>query len=244
MKTSTAFRSAGWVFGLMWLAGAGSAQDLVLPEAPSSFSSSASIVDGETTRSTVASRREKFIFPGQTGPQLTARDKVTMGLIHGISFYSATGWVAAAGYVQVLNGAPNYGTNLGAYGQRLGSAALRGYSEEVLGTSVLASLLHQDPRFYKMGPGHSVLRRTRYAVTRTFVTRSDAGGATANWSLLGGNLLGSALTNAYYPVRNRNAGQTFRTYGGSIGGAAFGFLADEFLPPKLLIRTIFGARNR
>ena len=230
--------------GLAFLTAAARAQQSALPNAPSSSASAHAGQDAEGTHPAVASRREKFIFPGQTAPSLTGKDKFNMGLIHGISFYSATGWVLAAEYNQVLDGAPNYGTDTGAYGQRLGSAALRGYSEEVFGTSILAPLLHEDPRFYRMGPGHSVARRTWYAVTRTLVTRNDVGGATANWSLLGGNLTGAALTNAYYPARNRSAGQTFRTYAGSMGGATFGFVVDEFLPPKLLIRTIFGGRGR
>ena len=211
-----------------------------LPDAPSSLASG----DGDGPDSREPSRRDKFIFPDQTAPRLSGMDKFNMGLIHGISFYSATGWVLAAEYGHVLNGAPNYGTDTGAYGQRLGSAALRGYSEEVLGTSVLAPLLHEDPRFYRMGPGHSVSRRGWYAITRTLVTRNDAGGRTLNLSLLGGNLTGAALTNAYYPARNRSAGQTFQTYAASMGGAAFGFVVDEFLPGKLLTRTIFGARGR
>ena len=192
----------------------------------------------------MASVRSKFIFPGQTAPQLSATDKVYMGLIHGISLYSAAGWVLAAEYEQVTNGTPNFGTNLGAYGQRLGAAALRGYSEEVLGTSVLAPLLHEDPRFYKMDQRRNVALRATYAVTRTIITRDDRGHFTPNFQLVGGNLAGAALTNAYYLAFNRGFNQTLKTFEGSMAGSAFGFFADEFLPDKLLTRTMVAVHLR
>ncbi len=220
--------------------------NVIFPEAPSPASAGSSWQDApaESKRPITASNHAKFIFPGQTAPHLTATDKVNMGLIHGISLYSAAGWVVASEYVHLIDGAPNYGTNLGAYGQRLGAAALRGYSEEVLGTSILSPLLHEDPRFFRMGPRRGIAARTLYAVTRTVVTRDDNGGQTLNLSLLGGNLTGAALTNAYYPAANRSAGQTLRTFGGSMGGAAFGFVADEFLPDKLLSRTMVAVHLR
>jgi hypothetical protein len=217
-----------------------------LPDAPSAslISSSSSEIASqpqETSsgfedghRTTTATVRAKFIFPGQIAPHLTPTDKVYMGLIHGVSLYSAVGWVVAAEYEQVTNGTPNYGTDTGAYGQRLGAAALRGYSEEVLGTSVLAPILHEDPRYYKMGNRHNVAVRTAYAVTRTIITRDDNGHLTPNFSLVGGNLAGAALTNAYYPDFNRGFNQTLKTFEGSMGGAAFGFFANEFLKDKIL----------
>jgi len=222
----------------------------VLPDAPSasiavSSSSQTASQPQQTSsgfedghRATTANVWAKFIFPGQIAPHLTATDKVYMGVLHGVSLYSVVGWVVAAEYEQVTNGTPNYGTDTGAYGQRLGAAALRGYSEEVLGTSVLAPILHEDPRYYKMGNRHNVAVRTAYAVTRTIITRDDNGHLTPNFSLLGGNLAGATLTNAYYPEFNRGFNQTLKTFEGSMGGAAFSFFADEFLKEKILDRTM------
>lgn len=180
-------------------------------------------------RSTVAPVTHKLILPEEIAPPLTARDKVRLGLIHGVSPFSVTGWVLAAGYEQVTDGTPNYGTDSGAYGQRLAAAAVRGYSESVIGTSILAPILHEDPRYYRVGSQHGYFYRTVYAATRPIISRSDDGHSRPNLSLIAGNLIGSALTNAYYPSRNRGFHQTMDTFEGSMGGAAFSFLLDEYV---------------
>ena len=181
----------------------------------------------------MASKTDKYIVPGQLAPKLDTSDKVVFGLIHGVSAYSVAGWFVSSGYSHVLNTSPNYGTDKGAYGERLGAAALRGYSEELLKDSLMANVFHQDPRYYKMGPAHNVAVRTAYSVSRILVTRNDDGRLAPNYSLVSGNLLGAALTNAYYPEANRGLGQTARTFGSSMYGAAFSFFASEFLSGAL-----------
>jgi hypothetical protein len=180
-----------------------------------------------------ASTTEKYILPGQLAPKLDVGDKIELGFIHGISLYSAAGWVVSSGYSHIVNTTPNYGTDSGAYGQRLGAAALRGYSDEVLRDSVMANVFHQDPRYYKMGPRHNVVVRTLYSTSRIFVTRGDDGSLQPNYSLIAGNAMGAALTNAYYPDVNRGFGQTMETFGTSMYGSAFSFFAAEFLSGAL-----------
>ena len=46
---------------------------------------------------------------------------------------------------------------------------------------------------------------------------------------ISGNLVGSILTNTYYPQLNQGFGQTALTFGTSIGGSAIGFVVSEFL---------------
>lgn len=180
-----------------------------------------------------ASVRDMYILPGESAPQLTAGDKFVMGIRDSVSPFSMIGWVASALYAQVIDGSPNYGSNGKAFAQRLGASAARASSEDIFSNSVMAPLFHEDPRYYKMGRGHSILKRGVYAATRTIITRTDEGRATANFSLLVGNLAGSALTNVYYPQRNRTFSQTTETFAGSIGGSALGFVVSEFLSDTL-----------
>jgi hypothetical protein len=180
-----------------------------------------------------ASTTDKYILPGQLAPKLDRGDKIELGLIHGVSAYSILGWFASAGYSHVINTTPNYGTDSGAFGQRLGASALRSYSTEVLKDSVMANVFRQDPRYYKMGPRKNVALRTVYAVTRTIVTRGDDGQLAPNYHLLAGNAVGAALTNAYYPNVDRGFGQTARTFGSAMYGSAFSFFAAEFLSGAL-----------
>jgi hypothetical protein len=169
-----------------------------------------------------ASHTNRYPLPGQAAPVLTSHDKVVMGLQGAFSPYAAIGWIASAGYEQMTNSTPNYGSDRGAFGQRLGASAIRAVSEDVLADSVLAPAFHEDPRYYRLGPGHNILARVVYAASRALITRSDSGRTVPNFSQIGGNLVGAVLTNAYYPQSNRNAKTTLETFGGSIGGTALG----------------------
>lgn len=171
----------------------------------------------------------RLVVPvGQKVRPLSASEKVTLGMKAPFSIFAVTGWVTSSGYSHIRNSTPNYGVDKGAYGERLGAAALRNLSEDIFGNAVLAPILHEDPRYYVLGSGHNFVIRGMYAATRVLVTRDDNGHATPNYSLLGGNLAGAALTNAYYPPTNRGFGQTAMTFGTSLGGSAIGFAISEF----------------
>ena len=180
-------------------------------------------------------RRDMTILPGETSHPLTSHGKVVLGLRESMSIFSILGWSTSAGYSHLVNSTPNYGTDKAAFGERLGATALRNVSESIFSVSLFSPLLHEDPRYFEMGPDHGFAKRVVYAASRSLITRTDSGHASVNFSLLAGNLLGSALTNAYYPERNRNFGQTMQTFGTSVGGSAFGFVVTEFLEETLVI---------
>lgn len=175
-----------------------------------------------------APRTQRYPRPGQPAPVLTAGDKVQLARTGTLSPFAATGWIFAAGYEQLTNTAPNWGNDRGAFGLRLGDAAIRATTEDFLSDGVLAPLLHLDPRYYRLGHGHKALARVLYAATRPIITRTDGGRTVPNFSLMGGNLAGSALTNLYYPSQNRSVAQTFATFGSGLGGSAVGFGIAEF----------------
>ena len=175
-----------------------------------------------------ATRSQRYPTPGQIAPVLTAGDKVRMGFTGAFSYTTIIGWVASAGYEQLTNGSPNFGTDRGAFGQRLWSSAARATSENLLADSVFAPILHEDPRYYRLGPTHKFLPRLVYSATRSIITRSDSGAAVPNLSQIFGNAGGAALTYAYYPQINRTAKDTAETFGGSLGGTALGDVIAEF----------------
>jgi hypothetical protein len=194
-----------------------------LPDAPGR-----AVTSGLVVPMPQASTTQKYIAPGQAAPILTANDKVLLGLRDAFSPFAASGWLATAGYEQLLNGSPNYGTNLGAFGQRLGSSAIRNASEGIFTDSVMSPLLREDPRYYRLGPTHNFFVRLVYAGTRPLITRTDRGNLSPNLALLSGTLGGAALTNLYYPQLNCGPAQTMETFGTSIGGAALGDVISEF----------------
>jgi hypothetical protein len=185
-------------------------------------------------RPKAAAHLKMIVNPGEVAQPMPVRDKVLGGLASSVSLFSATGWLAAAGWEQLLNSSPNYGTDSGAFGQRLGAAAIRGVSEGVFSNSLFAPLFHEDPRYYVMGKGHPFFKRLVYAGTRAIITRTDSGHTTPNFSLLAGNAAGSALTIPYYPAQNTSFKEVAETFGGSIGGSALGFVVDEFIVDALI----------
>ncbi len=167
-----------------------------------------------------------IVWPGQIAGPMTVHNKVAAGLKNSVSLFSAAGWFVAAGWEQLTDGSPNYGTDSGAFGQRLGAAAIRGTSN--------APIFHEDPRYYVMGSGHPFLKRLVYAGTRPIITRTDSGHSTPNFALFAGNAAGSALTVTYYPAQNTTFSEVAKTFGGSLGGSALSFVANEFIVDALV----------
>ena len=94
--------------------------------------------------------------------------------------------------------------------------------------AILHSLLHEDPRFLRLGGG-TFLRRAYYAASRTLVTRLDNGRIGLNISELGGNAAVVAVTTTYYP-NSRSASEAAERYVLLIGNDAISNLLTEFWP--------------
>jgi hypothetical protein len=231
---------------------------LALPDAPGTLSASASepaasataddaifsssvdrgdaYFDPSTPAPTKQASRYKYsIAPNETTTKMTVGQKVLGGFKDSTSLFSAAGWISAAGWSHLTNGTPNYGTNSTAFAQRFGAAVARGVSEGVFGKSVFAPILHLDPRYYQMGKNKPFFKRVVYASTRTVITRTDGGRNVPNFSLLLGNLSGSALAQVYYPPPNIGGKEVAITFGGSLAGATIGFLVQEFVGDTLRI---------
>lgn len=181
----------------------------------------------------IASPTDLTILPDQTAPHQTTRDKLVEAVRNSVSPFSLGGELISAGYSHITNGSPNYGTNSTAFAQRFGASVARGTSQKLFSDGAMAVILHEDPRFYQMGNSRPFFKRITYAATRPLITRTDAGRRTPNLALLSGYLGAAALTKVYYPQPNQGFSQTLQTYGGSIGGAALGDVASEFLADTL-----------
>ena len=200
------------------------------PEPSSSLQLESSITgQRRPPASPVAARFAKYIEPGQTAVKLSGFDKVLLGARHVTSSFAAATWVVSAGYEQLLNSRPNYGTDVQGLRRSVSARMRRAISPRACSRdSVLAPILHEDPRYYKLGPGHPLNERLRHALLQPIVTRTDAGGRTINFAQIGGTLAGAGLTDAYYPSINRTTGATLITFGTSMGGGAVGYLFNEF----------------
>ena len=182
-----------------------------------------------------APRLEKYIQPGQLAISLTVKDKLELSLWEQIQPYSFFTQILAAGWEQLLNSNPKYGTDSAGFGERLGAANIRQNSQAIFSDGVLPAILHQDPRYYRRGSG-KFINRVLYSATRVLVTRTDGGNETVNSSELVGYAGAAALTMTYYPAVSATWGTAASAYAVSLAGAAFGNEVHEFYPD--LIRII------
>ena len=133
-----------------------------------------------------------------------------------------------AGFGQLSNQNPSFGQGMAGYARRLGT----GYADQAIGNmfteGIYPALLHEDPRYFRRGEG-STGYRIRYAVTRIFVTKTDAGKYRFNYSEWLGNASGVAISNLYYPdgrTWNQNAVKLLE----QCGTDAFSQVLKEFWP--------------
>jgi hypothetical protein len=186
-----------------------------------------------TSAAPTAPRYTMTISPGYHAQQLTRHEKVILGFRDMYSPSTFVGEIASAGYSHITNGQPNYGTDKGAFGQRLGASALRDTTENLFSEVILAPMLHEDARYYIEGSHYNFFHRTIYAATRPIITRTDSGKSTINASVLIGYAGASALSYTYYPAINQNFKDTAATFGGALAGAAVGDFVNEFLDDVL-----------
>jgi len=136
-----------------------------------------------------------------------------------------------AGVSQVTNSTPLYGQDaLHAYPKRFGAAAADIAGQNFFGDFVMASALHEDTRYRRLGESHRLWTRVGYAISRALVTHKDSGEWTFNWSNVTGTAMSAALSNAYYPAASRNATAAATNWATDVAGSGFANLMPEFWP--------------
>ena len=136
---------------------------------------------------------------------------------------------ALAGYGLANNSFPEFGTGAAGYGRYLWHSAIDQTSENYMVEFVVPVLTHEDTRFYTLENG-SFVKRTGYALSRAFITRSDSGASVVNLSEILGSGASAGLSNAYYPARERSFSNTGTQWGIDLGIDAAAYVAKEFWP--------------
>jgi hypothetical protein len=160
------------------------------------------------------------LTPGQKF-RLAARtsiDPVTFGIA-----------AATAGIEQSLNSFSGYGQGSEGYAKRFAASYADDVVDTMIGSAVLPSILHQDPRYFYKGTG-SVSSRALYAISTVVMCKGDNGHWQPNYSNVAGNLISAGISNLYYPASNRNgAGVTIENaLIGTAEGAASALLQEFF----------------
>jgi hypothetical protein len=163
-------------------------------------------------------------------PPLSTREKFVLAAHDSLIDYSSFVWTGIlAGQALALNSDPELGHGAAGYGRYYWRTFADGVSGTFFTEAIVPTITHQDPRYYTMGEG-GFFRRTGYAISRTFITRTDSGGNSFNWSEVVGNGLEAGLSNAYYPPEERGLSQTARNFGTQMESAVLNHVFQEFWP--------------
>jgi hypothetical protein len=135
---------------------------------------------------------------------------------------------AYAALYQLENTHPEFGQGAKGYFRRFGTSYCDQVDGNMMTEGFLPILLKQDPRYFRMAEG-SKGRRTWYAVSRIFVTRTDAGNKAVNYSELLGNGVAAGIGLAYYPD-NRDAPDYLQNWGVQLATDAASQVVKEFWP--------------
>jgi hypothetical protein len=161
---------------------------------------------------------------------ITSRQKFLIGLKDSFDWpvFPVAGAFAALYQLEDQN--PSFGQGMKGYARRYGTSL----GDQVIGNmmteSIMPSLLHEDPRYFRIGPaGGGVLHRAGYAISRIFVTRTDSGGRQFNFAEWVGNGATVAISNAYYPD-SRTVSDNVQRLGIACATDAFSQVMKEFWP--------------
>jgi hypothetical protein len=170
--------------------------------------------------------KRSLFFPdiaSKPGP-MTVEEKFKLfgnEAISPLTFFTSA---VSAGLGQARDTDHDYGQGMEGYGKRFGASMARGASNSFFGTFVLASALHQDPRFFpQLHP--TLWGSVKYSAQRIVITRNDSGNKVFNISQLVGTLGGETLANTYLPVKEQTGAKTMERYGSDL---AWRFASNMF----------------
>lgn len=136
---------------------------------------------------------------------------------------------AEAGLEQLQGEFPQYGTGWIGFAKRYGAAYADDADGEMLSEELFPTLLHQDPRYFRMGHG-AIRRRIAYTMLSAVRCHGDNGKWQFNASGIVGTFAAGAISNAYYPAADRGVALTVQRSSIDLGEDLLQLFASEFYP--------------
>jgi hypothetical protein len=163
---------------------------------------------------------------------MTAGQKYELAVHSLVDPFSFVGTGIFAAAEQWQNTFPGYGQGAKGYAKRYGAAYADEALSRMIGSAILPSLLHQDPRYFYRGTG-SKKSRALYAISQAVFCRGDNGKMQPNYSYVLGSFAAGGISNLYHPAGDRGVGLTISNGFLNVGAHAIDDLAREFLFRKL-----------
>lgn len=162
-------------------------------------------------------------------PPITLYEKFKLATQDSFDYSSVIFAGILAGVGDAQRSYPEFGHGAAAYGRyywhSFADQAVGNYFTE----AIVPAVTREDPRYYTKFHG-SVLNRTGYAFSRLFITRTDSGGETFNFSEIVGNGAGAGVSDLYYPSRERTWTKTGQKWVTQVGLDGVFNIFKEFWP--------------
>jgi hypothetical protein len=174
---------------------------------------------------------KSLIFPDiatSPGP-LTTQGKFKLFVNQSISPPYVLAAALTAAFNQARDVPTGYGQGWDAYASRFGADMARASSNSFFGTFLLASLLHQDPRFFPQSEP-TMWRTAKYSAQLMVMTRDDSGARVFNSSGLLGPFASEALANVYLPASEQTIGKTATRFAGDLAWQFAGNMFKNYWP--------------
>jgi hypothetical protein len=145
--------------------------------------------------------------------------------------YTFTIAAIVAGIGEADDSNTGFGWGPAGFGKRAAATYGDNVIGNTLGNAILPSILHQDPRYFRLGHG-SIHHRFFYAVATAFICKHDTTRKwEPNYSNILGNMIAGEISNFYYP--NETKGSVGHAIGTGLTvtiEGTFGSSLEEFWP--------------
>ncbi len=166
----------------------------------------------------------------QDAVSLTAGQKIGLAFRSTVDPFQFAAAFLVAGYHEALDDDTSFGWGWEGFGKRSGAAYLDAFDGTIIGNGILPAVLHQDPRYFRLGHG-TVKHRLLYALATNVICKHDNTHKwEPNYSNVAGNIISGAISNLYYPPSNSGFGQTITNGLTVTAEGGIGSVFQEFWP--------------
>lgn len=171
----------------------------------------------------------RAVSSGQKLPAQSVKEKFITTTKDSFDYSSIFIPAMLAGYDMAIDATPEFHQGAAGYARYFWHSAVDQTSENYMVEFIVPVITHEDTRYYTLGTG-GFLKRSGYALSRAFITRSDSGNEVFNASEVFGAGASAGLSSLYYPSRERSFATTGTEWGIDIGVDAVAMFAKEFWP--------------
>jgi hypothetical protein len=134
-----------------------------------------------------------------------------------------------AGIDMASKSEPTFGQGAEGYGKYYWHVFADTGIENYMAEAIVPVATKEDPRYYTLGDG-GFFKRTGYAVSRLFVTRTNSGNSTFNFSEIVGAGGAAGISNFYYPSQQNHWVKTYQRWIAQVSFDGAFNVVKEFWP--------------